>query len=65
MKKGEYHYSPRGKAYRIYVCTEASAFGSSSEPVPGEPAYYDREAARRRVYELNGWKYDERPRNKA
>ena len=28
----------------------------SAKAVDGEPLYYEREEAKRRVYELNGWK---------
>ena len=57
MKKGEYSYKPYGRDFRIYVCTYADNYTSMSDPVPGEPYYRDREAARKRVYELNGWNY--------
>lgn len=59
MKQGEYRYHPCGKDFRIYRCTYADGKGAISEPVPGEPLYANREEARRRVYELNGWKYKE------
>ncbi len=61
MKKGEYHYSSHGNQFRIYVCKQADDKGSISEPVNSEPFYSDRETARKRVYELNNWKYT--PRN--
>lgn len=57
MKKGQYSYQPYGRSYRIYVCTYADERSSASSPVNGEPLYHDREAARRRVYQLNGWNY--------
>lgn len=57
MKKGEYSYHPYGRHFRIYVCIYADGLTTTSDPVPGEPLYTDREEARKRVYELNGWKY--------
>lgn len=56
LKKGQYHYSLRGNVYQIYRCEEEYGEGRTvSRPVAGEPAYLDREKARARVYELNGW----------
>lgn len=59
MKKGEYSYQPHGRQFRIYVCTYADGRTTMSDPVRDEPFYNNREDARRRVYELNGWKYKE------
>lgn len=56
LKKGEYHYARRGQVFRIYVCVESTPESEVSRPA-GDEDYFDREEARRRVYELNGWKY--------
>ena len=60
MKKGEYSYKPFGRDFRIYVCTYADGRTSTSTPLRDEPLYRDSEAARKRVYELNGWNYKPR-----
>ena len=60
MKKGEYSYKPFGRDFRIYVCTYADGRTSMSTPLRNEPLYRDSEAARKRVYELNGWNYKPR-----
>lgn len=57
MKQGEYHYQPCGRQFRIYVCIRADKSGTMSTPADGEPLFNDREEARRRVYQLNGWNY--------
>lgn len=57
MKVGEYSYSIHGRNYRIYVCDYSDGKIQTSSPVRNEPLYIDREEARKRVYELNGWKY--------
>ncbi len=57
MKVGEYSYSICGCHYRIYVCNYSDGKIETSSPVRNEPLYRDREAARKRVYELNGWNY--------
>lgn len=57
LKKGQYHYSIKGRFYVIYRCVAATAHSSESEAVSGEPQFTDPQAARRRVYELNGWRW--------
>lgn len=57
MKVGEYHYSIYGNHFRIYQCDYSDGKITTSSPVRNEPLYSDREAARKRVYELNGWNY--------
>ena len=58
-KVGQYFYIPRGKGFRIYQYeTVSSNGGSSAIPAIDEPLFFDREKARKRVYELNGWKYN-------
>lgn len=57
MEKGEYSYQPHGRNFRIYRCIRSEDRFTQSSPVNEEPLYTNREAARRRVYELNGWKY--------
>lgn len=59
-KVGQYFYAIRGNSFRIYRCTEASDDGYCSSPVIAEPCFPDRESARKRVYELNGWKYKDK-----
>lgn len=60
MKVGEYFYTIHGRHFRIYQCDSSDAKGESGKPVYEEPFFTDREAARKRVYELNGWKYKPR-----
>lgn len=55
---GQYYYVPSGRSFRIYRYTHVNASGAyAGTPVNTEPLYTDREAARKRVYELNGWTY--------
>ncbi len=56
-KVGQYSYEIHGRAFRIYICTLVTATGSQALPVYEEPFFYNEEEARKRVYELNGWKY--------
>lgn len=56
IKPGQYYYEPYGARFRIYRCEENTSRNFYARPVESEPTYHDREAARRRVYELNGWK---------
>ena len=51
---GQYHYSPHGRGFRIYRYTEVTDNFQSASPVLNEPIFYDREKAKKRVYELNG-----------
>lgn len=57
-KLGEYFYQIRGRGWRIYQTDFVSDRVTSASEVRGEPLYHDREEARKRVYELNGWKYN-------
>lgn len=52
MEQGtpRYYYRIHGNHYD--VCEKATG-----QRLPGEPYYYNREEARKRVYELNGWRY--------
>ena len=50
---GQYEYDRRGKGYKIYQVNSVNENGYTSSPT-GE-YYADREEARRRVWELNGW----------
>lgn len=61
-KVGQYHYCLRGRYFRIYRYTHVAADGSGTAAslVMDEPSFIDREEARKRVYELNGWKYTPR-----
>ena len=55
---GQYYYVPSGRFFRIYRYTHVNASGAyAGTPVAGEPLHTCREDARKRVYELNGWKY--------
>ncbi|QCQ33745.1 hypothetical protein F7887_20205 [Bacteroides fragilis] len=60
MKVGEYSYSVCGRNYRICVCVYSDGTTARLSPVRNEPLYSDRETARKRVYQLNGWKYEKR-----
>ena len=55
IRSGQCYYEPYGRGYRIYRCVANSAGGFIARPVEGEPTYRDREEAKSRVYELNGW----------
>lgn len=59
-KVGQYYYTPRGRFFRIYRYDSVTDTGSTASPVQAEPLFSDREQARKRVYELNGWKYNPR-----
>lgn len=61
-KTGQYYYTLRGRFFRIYRYDSVTGTGSIASPVQEEPLFSDREQARKRVYELNGWIYA--PRNK-
>ena len=56
-KVGQCYYAPRGRAFRIYCYDYVSDTVATASPLPDEPYYYNREEARKRVYELNGWRY--------
>lgn len=56
-----YFYAPRGRGFRIYRRESQS----SAIPMPDEPVYLNREQARRRVYQLNGWNFDKRKMEKS
>lgn len=68
MKVGEYYYEPKGKNYAIYVVEKITPpIESTSSNMRGMregplihcrkvEEHFTPEAARRRVYELNGWK---------
>lgn len=59
-KVGQYHYALRGRFFRIYRYTSVTDSGTTATPVMEEPLLSDREQARRRVYQLNGWNYTPR-----
>ena len=56
---GQYHFSRHGQCYAISRYTNVTDNFQSASPVLNEPIFYDREKAKKRVYELNGWKYNE------
>lgn len=53
-KLGDYTYVLRGKLFVIHRVTSVTPHGYSATRT-GE-YFYSREEARRRVYQLNGWK---------
>lgn len=60
-KVGQCYYAPRGRAFRIYRYVHVTASCTMAVPVDNEPLYRDREEARKRVYELNGWQAPSKP----
>lgn len=56
-KTGMYFYARCGRGFQIYRYDSVTERGTAASPLRGEPHYYNREEARKRVYELNGWKY--------
>ena len=64
-KVGQCFYERRFKTFRIYRYDHVTEHGGSASPLPDEPAYDDREEARKRVYQLNGWKYTEKKEDNA
>ena len=59
-KVGQYYYTIHHGRYRIYRYDVVGPAGSISSPVTDEPIFSNPEKARKRVYELNGWKYTPR-----
>lgn len=57
------YYAPRGRGFRIYRYDSVTTTTSTASPVPDEPIYFDREEARKRVYQLNGWNFNKRKNN--
>lgn len=57
---GQYSYKRMGNGWKIYRTEHNHYIGFTASPVIGEPKYFNREEVRRRVYELNGWKYTPR-----
>ncbi len=55
-KVGQYHYVYRGNSYVIYRCERSTEKGCLISARTDEPVFRDREQARKRVYELNGWR---------
>lgn len=51
LKPGQYYYEPWGSCFRICRKNEHGSF-----PYTHIDVCYSREDARKRVYELNGWK---------
>ena len=51
-KVGEYFYTPRRNSFSIYHQDTESTASPTGE------TFRDRESARKRVYELNGWRYN-------
>lgn len=54
---GQYYYVLHRGRFVIYICTYDDGNTSTGERVSQEPLFFNREDARKRVYELNGWKY--------
>lgn len=61
-KVGQYFYCLHRNTFVIHQYTDIYDNGYSAQPAVGEKAYqiYEREEARKRVYELNGWTYKPR-----
>ena len=59
-RTGQYYYAPHGRGFRIYRYVSVTAMTSTASPVTDEPIYYDREEAKKRVYELNGWNFNKK-----
>lgn len=55
IRPGQCYYEPYGRGFRIYRCEENFGEYFYATPLPDEPIYYNREEAKKRVYELNGW----------
>lgn len=53
MNNGKYYYERNRGMYRIYIRRDRLAEGEVCAST--DECYRDRETARRRVYELNGW----------
>ena len=49
-------YRPHRRCWRVYLKVAEGRL----EQVISEPDYFTREEARKRVYELNGWRYTKR-----
>lgn len=60
-KEGQYFYKPHGRSFRIHRYLKVA--GPACEISPCLEEHRDREEARRRVYELNGWRYEPCKRN--
>ena len=56
-EKSQYYYRIHGNIFEICRSTHFDGNVAFGEPVPGEQTYSEREDARKRVYELNGWNY--------
>lgn len=56
-KVGEYYYLPHGRGFRIYRYDEVTETGFVASPAMDEETLFSRDEARKRVYELNGWKW--------
>lgn len=52
-KETNYYYTVHGRCFIIYRSVYSEALGRVGQRLPGEPAYYNREEALRRVRELN------------
>lgn len=57
IEVGQYIYFLRFSQFRIYQCDYNDGKICTYTPVVNEPFYNDKESARKRVYELNGWDY--------
>jgi len=51
LKVGQYMYQRHRNGFRIFKKTSETSFDSISDEI-----FFSREDARKRVYELNGWK---------
>lgn len=55
-----YFYKPYYNMYRIYMIVDVTENTTSASAADDEPLFTDPEKARKRVYELNGWKWKEK-----
>lgn len=57
MKEGRYYVEERQGAWRVVRCVSSFASATTTELVAGEQPYGTLSAAKKRVYELNGWHF--------
>lgn len=54
-EKAQYYYRIHGSIFEICRSTHIDGDVAFGTRVPGEKTYSNREDAKKRVYELNGW----------
>lgn len=60
MSKAKFYYRVHGRFFEICQNTTVNGCTVFGERVQGEKTYTNREEARKRVCELNNWKYSPR-----